>query len=914
MKNRNHKERKPEQQWNPHWILGMLQKIWMVFFAGLKIVAGAVATVLLIALICGFVFAGTFADYLEEDIMPSAGMDLGGYDLDLTSFMYYVTEDGQIETLQQIYATTSRKLATLEEIPEDLIHAAVAIEDKRFYEHQGVDWFTTVKAFANMFFGDEVVGGSSITQQLIKNMTQEDSVTVQRKVLEFFRASKIEKRYDKNVIITEYLNTIYLGQGCRGVKSAAATYFGKELRMLTTAECASLIGITNNPSLYDPYMPAFVEGGRTGWQRNKERKEIILGEMRNQNWITQEEYEEAMAQELVLKSSIDDADRWAECTNRDCDYENLVGTYIKKDNVYTCPKCNQVTDIADDASQEVYSWFVDTVLEDVAMAMAEKDGVTWNDETAENYKALIGKGGYHIYTTLDMEAQNAVDRIYQDLSQIPDTWSAQQLESGIVLIDNRTGDIVAMAGGVGEKTVFDAHSIATDAKLQSGSSIKPLTIYAPAFELDSFTPATVVKDLPFFYEKNEDGNSTTPWPNNDDRRYSYARTIYSAITDSVNAAATNTLSMIGTGYGYRFAKENFGLSTLTDRYVREDGSIATDIDYAPLAMGAQTVGVTVRDMASAFATFANEGIYRSGRTFTKVYDTDGNLILDNTQKTNAVVSKKTADYINYCLINAVQNGTGKEARINGINVAGKTGSTSSFRDRWFCGYTEYYTAAVWCGYRSPEVINLKDGSYNPAARLWRKVMTPLHEGKSAGELYDSRKMISVDICLDSGKLATDACRHDIRTSNSFDRVQEVMVYMEDRPTQMCDKHVTVEYCQTGGGVATEYCKHFAEAGESVSLTQSALVKLTNKQVADILAAQNWGLNSVYLQDNYVYLVNSAGADDSFKGFHNNINQGIDAPYQVCKTHTAKAWEDYLKTHPGAAGQSTLDGILDWLNP
>ncbi len=892
--------KKKTQAWDPQRVWALLKRVWAVLFAAFKVAAGAVATVLLICVVCGFVFVGMLANYLQEDIMPSASMELGGYDMDLTSTMYYVNADGQIEVLQELYATTDRKIATYEEIPEALIHAAVAIEDKRFFEHQGVDWFTTIKAVAGMFFSDDTVGGSSITQQLIKNQTGEDSVTVQRKVLEFFRATYVEKRYDKDVIITEYLNWIYLGQNCSGVKSAAEAYFGKELQMLTIAECASLISITNNPSMFDPYSEReFEYAGEmmNGKQRNRYRQVLVLNEMLSQGWISQEEYDEAYAQELVFKSGIDEQDRWEVCENSECNYENIVSTFIKDGDAYYCPKCGAQVDVAGDASQEVYSWFVDTVLEDVAMALAEKDEVEWNDSTEEYYKTLIGKRGYHIYTTLDMEVQNAVDKIYTDLDEIPDTWSAQQLESGIVVVDNSTGDIVAMAGGVGEKTVFDAYSIATDSKLQSGSSFKPISVYAPAFESGTITPATVVKDMPFFYDEEGDN-----WPKNDNKLYSYSRTIFSAIEDSVNAAATNTLALIGVSYGYKYAKEMFGMSTLTDSYVNSDGTIATDRDYAPLALGAQTTGITVRDMTNAFATFANNGTFRYGRTFTKVYDTEGNLILDNTQESREIISEKTVNYMNYCLTNAVNYGTGTRAKISGTVVAGKTGSTSSFRDRWFCGYTEYYTAAVWCGYRSPEVINPVGGNYNVAAELWRKVMEPLHKGKQSVALYDSDGMVDVTVCLDSGKVATDACLNDVR---GISRVQTVKVYEEDLPTEVCDKHVLVDYCASGNGVANEYCTHLSEAGASVTLKKSALVKMTQDELQEILAASKVGLSaSDFVRDDYVYLVDSTGAAANFKGFYNNINASVLEPYKVCTQHTKRDLDSYLAAHPEANTPTT----------
>lgn len=258
MANENSKKKrrkKLRQEWNPHWSLKTLYTLGSTALSVVKIAIGAALTVALILLICGVVFVGTLGDYLQNDILKEASdWSIDDYDLEKTSFLYYVDSNGDIQQLQQIYTTTDRQIATLDEIPQDLINATVAIEDKRFYEHQGVDWITTVKACMNMFFGgDSQFGGSTITQQLIKNVSQENSITVQRKVMEIFRAQMFEKEYDKDLIMYEYLNRIYLGKGCYGVKSAAAAYFGKELQSLTTAECASLISITNNPSLFNPY-------------------------------------------------------------------------------------------------------------------------------------------------------------------------------------------------------------------------------------------------------------------------------------------------------------------------------------------------------------------------------------------------------------------------------------------------------------------------------------------------------------------------------------------------------------------------------------------------------------------------------------------------------------------------------------
>ena len=798
-----------------------------------------------------------------------------------------------------------------------MINAAIAIEDKRFYEHQGVDWFTTVKAFANMFLGDDSKGGSTITQQLVKNLTQDDSVTVQRKLLEIFRATEFEQRYDKETIMEWYLNYIYLGNGCYGVRSAASMYFGKELEMLTTAECASLISITNNPSVYDPYGDEWMwrfnkneeERLMSGAERNAVRKNWTLGEMVTQGWITWEEYEEARDQELVFKNGISDGDRLTTCTNEACGYRNIASQFYYDGYDYYCPICSEKVTVIEDASQDVYSWFVDTVLEDVAKTLVERDGLTWSTgsgSTRELYVDLICRSGYHIYTTLDMDVQNQVDLIYEDLSQIPDTRSGQQLQSAIVIVDNSTGDIVAMAGGVGEKDVHDGWNIATDATLQSGSAIKPLAVYAPAFESGAITTATVVKDLPIEYDGNQ------PYPYNDNRYYSYSRTIQTGITLSVNCISANTLLMIGENYSFDFAKNQFGISGLLEHYVDEDGDIHTDYNVGALALGSQTLGVYVRDMSCAYATFANNGVYREGRTYTKVFDSDGNIVIDNEQESRQILSQKTVEYMNVCLSDVVNKGTGTEANIYSQYTYGKTGTTDNFKDRWFCGYTKYYTAAVWCGYNIPERIYMTGNVNNASAVLWNKVMEPLHEGLEAVRLYDPYNFYTQEICLDSGKLATDACRQDARTDEDCSRVDTVKVYWDDRVTEECDQHVMMEYCTEGEGVANEWCKHFAseeyeDEATRLKLEEIGLCKITQKEIDEMLKAEKHRLWSEFLEDDWVYLVDERGRDvNTYQGLHDDLDQEAEAPYKVCTVHTEESWNEYLESIAPEETEPTVD--------
>ena len=881
--NKKKRTKKVRQEWKPHWLLRLLYGLWSAALSAVKIALGAVVTVLLIVLVCGFVFVGILGDYLQNDILvESQDYEMTITDLDQTSFVYALDNDGNIQLIQRIYTTVDREWASIDEIPQELINATVAIEDKRFFEHQGVDWITTVKACVNMFMGgSSTFGGSTITQQLVKNVTGEDSVTVQRKVMEIFRALYVEQQYDKDTIMEWYLNTIYLGRGCYGVKSAAAEYFGKELQSLTTAECAALISITNNPSLYDPYSTREYEfrdyGMTNGVQRNKIRQENTLEQMYEQGMLTEAEYEEAVAQELVFKSGIDELDRWNSCGNEECGYQGILGTFEAGESNYFCPLCGTQVTVETDASKAIYSWFVDAAIEDVAADLAARDGLRWasmTDEEQDVYMLRIQRGGYHIYTTLDMDVQAQVDEIYTDLSKIPSTNSAQQLQSAIVVIDNSTGDIVAIAGGVGEKDTHDAYSRATDALLQTGSSMKPLTVYAPAFELGVISPASVITDLPISYSG---GN----WPKNDNRKYNYTRTIYQGVTSSVNAVAVHTLDKIGFEYSLSFAENNLGITSLTESYTTSSGNHLTDLGYAPLAMGALTLGVSVREMSQAYATFANNGVFREARTYTKVYDSAGNLVLDNTQTTYQAMSEQTVNYMNLCLYSAANNGTGTSATFSGQNIYGKTGTTSSNKDRWFCGFTGYYTAAVWCGYDTPEQIRL---STNPACQLWKKVMQPLHSGLSKVSLYSTSGMKSVTVCLDSGLLATEACKNDVRG----DRTASAYCYSDDVPDGYCDKHVEVEYCSTGGGVCTEYCHLF----EDVKITEVALVKLTQSEVDDINAAKSVGLQAMYYQDNFVYLVNKSGDPIDWHGFGGKANKNVDAPYIVCTEHTKEAWEAY----------------------
>ncbi len=624
------------------------------------LVLRVIATVLLIAITTGLLFACIFAYYVKTNLTTNIDVTLSDFSLSLSSSIAYEDESGNWRELTTLSGTENRIWITYDGIPKDMEHAAVAIEDKRFYEHKGVDWYRTVAAFANMFLTmKNDFGGSTITQQLIKNLTKEDDVTVQRKLMEIFQALDLEKRYTKDEIIEWYLNVVYFGEGCNGIYTAAEKYFGKEPGELSLAECTSIIGITNNPSRYDPFIST---------ANNKQRQETILREMYDQEYISYEEYTEAVAEELVFTRS---------------EHEEYV--------------------------QEIYTYYEEAVINDVLSDLVAIKGV--NMETA---RALLYSGGYKIYSCIDPNIQAQVDAVYQNTENLPQPYykSNQQLQSSIVVMDPYTGNILALEGGVGEKTINFGLNRATQTQRPPGSSIKPIAVYGPAFEYGLITQSTLVNDAPYPEVKL---SGTTWLPRNSGGGYRHIITIRQALTSSINTVSAQVLDKLTPAVSYEFLQTRLGVTSL----------IEADRDYAPLSLGQLTNGITVREMCQAYCAFVNEGTFTYARTYTRVEDAAGNIVLENEPKTITALKPDTAHSITNMLQNALAYGTGGDAYFTGMSIAGKTGTTSDNKDRWFVGYSPYYVAAVWTGYDQPEAMYYY---INPAAKIWKTVMQPVHEG------------------------------------------------------------------------------------------------------------------------------------------------------------------------------------------
>lgn len=618
-----------------------------------------IGTILLVAMVTGMMFACVFAYYVKTCLTPTLDLSLNDFKLNESSTIWYQDAGGEFRELAKLSGREKRVWVDYDDIPWYMEKALVSIEDKRFYDHKGVDWYRTAGAFVEMFARMQTsYGGSTITQQLIKNLTGEDDITIQRKLTEIFGALELEKKYDKKEIMEWYLNAVYFGEGCWGVQTAAQTYFGKDVSELSLAECAAIVGITNLPTYYDPFYNV---------ENNKTRQETILREMYEQGYIDYRTYKDAVAEELVF-------------------------SHARNEN-YT---------------EEIMSYYTETVIEDVIRDLMRLKGIS-----RDTAKTLIYNGGYKIYCCMDANIQAVVDQVYTDLNQIPQTaYSDQQLQSAIVVMDPMDGRVLALCGGVGEKTINLGLNRATGTYRSPGSSIKPIASYGPAVDLGLITPNTSVNDSPGLTL-----SGTSWYPSNDSNQNFGIVSIYTALQYSLNTVAAQIVDKLPLGpqTSYDYLVNRLGVTSL----------LPEDCDYAPMALGQLTNGITVREMAQAYCPFVNEGVFTYSRTYSMVTDGEGNVVIDNSPSTIQAFKTNTAYTMTYMMQNGVENGTGTEAALWSMPVAGKTGSSGEYKDRWFVGCTPYYVAAVWTGYDIPERIHVAG---NPAAQLFRKVMAPIHDG------------------------------------------------------------------------------------------------------------------------------------------------------------------------------------------
>lgn len=695
-----------------------------------------IGTILAIGLTTCLMFFAIFMVYVHTSL--DLDVDISAYTLKQSSTVYYQDKtSGEWVELTKLHGVENRTLVSIDEIPKHVRDALISIEDERFESHHGVDWKSTAKAILGKLTGSSTRGGSTISQQVIKNTTGDNEVTIKRKVREIFRALRLEKNYSKDEILETYLNLVYFGNGCNGIEAAAESYFGKTVGELSIAEAASIVGITQFPYKYDP--------SRGDWYReqNKERQLTVLYKMHELGKISDEEYEQAKVEPLVFS--------W------DPGFVPSAGVASRVDTA---------------SSTEYDSYFVERMFNDIVADMHEQLGF---DELVA--KDLLYTGGYSIYCTVDPKVQSIVESVYADRNNLNYTSSkGQQLQSGATIIDNSTGDIVAVAGRVGEREGRFLLDYSTVVR-QCGSAIKPLSVYAPALDAGVITPASVIDDYPV------EMLNGSAWPVNAYSGYRSIMTLQDAIRNSSNPTAVRTAIKLTLPASYAFMTENLGFTTLTNDDMTAAGA---------LALGGLSKGVTTREMAAAYASFANGGVYTTPRTYTEVRDHNGNVILENKSESHVAMNESTAYAMNELLKNVVRNGTGTGANFSGMTIAGKTGSTNSNNDRYFVGYTPYYTAAVWVGYDTPTRIV---ASGNPAATLWKTFMSKVHAGLPNKDFdVSSDGMVSVTVCTQTGLLASAGCPS-----------QTVKVASGSAPTLSCDGHIAVTVCADSGMLASDYC-------------------------------------------------------------------------------------------------------------
>lgn len=724
-------------------------------------------TILLVGICTAGIFAAIFMKYVHTNVTPVVQIKAEDYDMSLSSFIYYQDrKTNEWVEYQTIHGEVNRIPVDIEDMPDALWQAAVAIEDERFFQHDGVDWWRTGGAVVNMFFGmKNTFGGSTLTQQMLKNLTEDNKPYVNRKVREIFRALEFEKNYTKAEILELYLNNIYLGKGCYGVQTAAQFYFGKDASDLTAAECASLIAITNNPSKYGPMYDITItrEDGTTVTPRelNKVRQGLILDKM-------------AEVKGPATLEDIDDPDSWKPYLTE----QEAAAAKLEELNFLDGGTTAEDIIKEKNGPTKLNNWFVDQVFRDVTADLAEELHIS-----LEEAEKRVYNGGYKIYTTMDLEIQELAESVYADRGNLNNLTSrdGQPIQSGITVMDPYTGNIVAIVGQMGAKEGNLLWSYAAD-KHQVGSSMKPLTAYAPAIDSGAVTPGTTFDDYPV------EAMNGTYWPKNSPNRYRGFTSVASGIQHSINTIAVQTLMAGGVAEAYAFATEKLCLDLEPE-----------DMDRSPLGLGGLHRGLSTIEMAAAFSCFANGGIYNQPRTYTQVLDKDGNVLLENSGKSHVAMKETTAYLMTKMLKSAVDAGTGSRAKFSGMSIAGKTGTTNDNYDRYFVGYTPYYVAAVWTGYKSNARISY---SGNPAITMWKKVMQPIHQ-ELANKSFSkpSSGLTTVSLCADSGLLATDACAADVRGS----RAVSVEIASGTAPTESCNLHVTRDYCTEGKCLATANC-------------------------------------------------------------------------------------------------------------
>lgn len=690
-----------------------------------------------VGVFCGIFFSDKFALSKEDLLLSNANTVV--YD-----------RDGNV--IAELSGAENRKIIGIDDMTEYLPEAFVAIEDERFYTHKGVDIKRTLAATGTYLTkGDSSFGGSSITQQLIKNITNErdssGSAGIERKIKEMSRAYQVEKMITKQQILELYLNIIPLGADggdiC-GVEMASTYYFSKSAKDLSIEECAFLAGINNAPNTYNPFkLTDDEEKNAQIMNKIKVRTQTVLKKMKDLGYINDEQYQTA--------------------------YQNVEnGLQFKKGDL---------------PSSTIKDYFIKAAVDDVVNDLVERKNMT-----KEYAKNRVYGGGYKIYTTENSSVQKNLSDVYRSGDYILNSsLSPTHSQSAMVIIDHTTGQVVACMGGLGDDVDAIGLDRATVIPRQTGSSIKPIVTYGYGIESGTITASTVYNDEKTFFGGWE--------PKNDSGGFSGYITVRNAIERSVNIVACKIMAELGPDNAIDFARK-CGISTLIKASETKQSSDSNDSNLPAMALGGQSIGVTPLEMAGAYATIANNGVYIQPTFYTKVEDSSGNIIIEADQKTERVMTEQHAYIMKTLLKQPVEGGSGtaRVCRMDNFDVGAKTGTTNGKVDNWLCGMTPYYTAAAWYGYdksgNKPIPIN---GSGNNAAKLWAEVMKRVHKELPEARFSQPSGIVRVNVCKKSGLKATGSC------SETYSEY-----FVEGEEPKSCGGH-SVKICAESGKLATDDC-------------------------------------------------------------------------------------------------------------
>ena len=767
---------------------------------------------ILIAMIIGLVIVGTSAGLGVFNGIRDDAPDISNIDVSPSGFSTFVYDTDGNQIAKLVSTDSNRIPVSWDMIPENLAHAFVAIEDSRFYEHNGIDIQGIIRAgVVGLTSGNFSEGASTITQQLLKNnvfsgWTNETFIeSVKRKIQEQYLAVQLEKTMSKEDILLNYMNTINLGSNTLGVQAASLRYFNKSVSDLTLSECAVIAGITQNPSRFNPI---------THPDKNIERRDKVLRNMLEQGYITQIEYDEAMADDVysriqVINQETDEGTSinsyFVDALTNDV-LDDLIAAGYNETQAYTLlysgglkiystqnPKIQSICDsvFQDESNYPEGTKFL--LSYELSVQNPEGEVTNYSSEMFQSYFKQQNSSFNMLYTS-----QDAIDEAIEEYKSVvvgaddkvlgETIHVTPQPQVSITVEEQTTGYIVAMVGGRGQKTASRTLNRATDTYRQPGSTFKVVSTYAPGIDSAGLTLATVFNDAPYAYSN---GTLVRNWWGSS---YRGLNSVRSAIRDSMNVITVEALTLITPQLGFDYLK-NFGFTTLAEN-VTINGQVYSDIQQST-ALGGLTYGVKNFELNAAYATIANGGVYNKPKLYTKVVDHDGNVILDNTQpESKRILKETTAFLLTSAMQDVVTSGTGGAVNFGTTAIAGKTGTTSDYNDVWFSGFTNYYTATTWAGYDNN--AKMKDSAEkNLAKTMWRKTMEKIHEDLPYSSFSVPSGIVSATVCSRSGKQPIAGLCDGTLHSEYF---EEGTV-----PTESCDVHYAGTICALDGVPSTEMC-------------------------------------------------------------------------------------------------------------